>query len=96
MNFRSFLTLTASELIFKKGAQVMFVKNDLSRDKLFFNGKIGKIAAFEDDIIVVKCPDDDFPIRVELAEWQNMKYSLDDRDQRDRGDSDRNIYTIPA
>jgi hypothetical protein len=67
-----------SELILKKGAQVMFVKNDLSRDKLFFNGKIGKVVTFEDDIIVVKCPDDDFPIRVEMAEWQNMKYTLDD------------------
>jgi hypothetical protein len=68
----------ASELILKAGAQVMFVKNDLSRDKLFFNGKIGKVITFENDIIVVKCPDDDFPIRVELAEWQNMKYTLDE------------------
>ena len=79
--FPEFSYPTASELVFKKGAQVMFVKNDLSRDKLFFNGKIGKIAAFEDDIIVVKCPDDEFPIRVELAEWQNMKYTLDDETQ---------------
>jgi F0F1-type ATP synthase delta subunit len=69
---------TASELILKAGAQVMFVKNDISRDKLFFNGKIGKIKSFEDDIIVVECPDDDFTIRVEMAEWQNMKYTLDD------------------
>ena len=69
---------TASELILKAGAQVMFVKNDFSRDKLFFNGKIGKVERFEDDKIVVKCPDDDFPIRVEMAEWANMKYSLDD------------------
>jgi hypothetical protein len=67
-----------SELILKKGAQVMFVKNDISRNKLFFNGKIGTVVTFEEDIIVVKCPDDDFPIRVEMAEWQNMKYSLDD------------------
>jgi hypothetical protein len=76
--FPEFSYPTASELILKKGAQVMFVKNDISRDKLFFNGKIGKVLEFEDDIIVVKCPDDDFPIRVETAEWQNMKYSLDD------------------
>ena len=69
---------TANELILKVGAQVMFVKNDISRDKLFFNGKIGKVEEFEDDIIVVKCPDDDFPIRVEMAEWANMKYTLDD------------------
>lgn len=68
----------ASELILKAGAQVMFVKNDLSAEKLFFNGKIGKVVSFEDDIIVVKCPDDDDPIMVEKAEWQNMKYTLDE------------------
>jgi len=68
----------ADELILKEGAQVMFVKNDLSGDKLFFNGKIGKVVSFEDEIIVVKCADDDFPIRVKMAEWQNMKYTLDE------------------
>ncbi|MEI6050043.1 MAG: helix-turn-helix domain-containing protein [Bacteroidota bacterium] len=76
--FPEFSYPAASELILKKGAQVMFVKNDLSRDKLFFNGKIGKVETFKDDIIVVKCPDDDFPIRVDMAEWQNMKYTLDE------------------
>ncbi len=77
-DFPEFSYPAASELILKVGAQVMFVKNDLSGDKLFFNGKIGKVKTFEDDIIVVKCPGDDFPIRVEKAEWQNMKYTLDD------------------
>jgi hypothetical protein len=67
-----------SELILKKGAQVMFVKNDLSGEKLFFNGKIGKVESFEDDAIVVKCPDDDLPISVEMVEWQNMRYTLDE------------------
>jgi hypothetical protein len=76
--FPEFSYPNASELVLKEGAQVMFVKNDLSGDRLFFNGKIGKIESFEDDIIVVKCPDDDFRIRVEIAEWQNMKYTLDD------------------
>jgi GTPase SAR1 family protein len=76
--FPEFSFPTTGELILKKGAQVMFVKNDMSRDKLFFNGKIGKVEAFEDDIVVVKCADDNFSIRVEMAEWQNMKYSLDD------------------
>jgi GTPase SAR1 family protein len=67
-----------NELVLKKGAQVMFVKNDISRDKLFFNGKIGKVEAFMDDIILVKCPGDDFTISVEPAEWQNVKYTLND------------------
>ncbi len=66
------------ELILKKGAQVMFIKNDLSGEKLFFNGKIGEVESFEDNAIIVKCPDDDLPISVEMAEWQNMKYTLDD------------------
>jgi hypothetical protein len=76
--FPEFSYPNTSELVLKVGAQVMFVKNDLSRDKLFFNGKIGKVESFDDDIIVVKCPDDDFHIRVEPAEWQNMKYTLDE------------------
>jgi len=68
----------AAELVLKAGAQVMFVKNDLSKDKLFFNGKIGKVKFFEDDVVVVKCPEDDFSIRVEMAEWQNVKYSINE------------------
>ncbi len=77
-DFPEFSYPNASELILKTGAQVMFVKNDISRDKLFFNGKIGKVQSFEDDKIVVKCPDDELPIRVEMAEWQNMKYTLNE------------------
>ncbi|MGD0753903.1 MAG: helix-turn-helix domain-containing protein [Bacteroidales bacterium] len=76
--FPEFSYPNTSELVLKTGTQVMFVKNDLSRDKLFFNGKIGKVESFDDDTIVVKCPDDDFRIRVEMAEWQNMKYTLDE------------------
>jgi len=68
----------ASELMLKAGAQVMFVKNDLSGDRLFFNGKIGQVESFEDDIVVVKCPDDDFSIRVEKTEWQNLKYTINE------------------
>ncbi|MCU0456313.1 MAG: helix-turn-helix domain-containing protein [Bacteroidales bacterium] len=67
-----------AELVLKTRAQVMFVKNDLSPEKLFFNGKIGKVEAFEEDCIVVRCPDDELPIYVEKAEWQNMKYTLDE------------------
>jgi hypothetical protein len=67
----------AAELVLKIGAQVMFVKNDLSADKLFFNGKIGKVKFFEDGAIVVKCPEDNFNIRVEMVEWQNVRYTID-------------------
>jgi hypothetical protein len=67
-----------AELILKTGAQVMFVKNDLSPEKLFFNGKIGMVEDFEEDCIVVKCPEDELPIYVKKAEWQNVRYTLDE------------------
>ena len=76
--FPEFSYPTDSELILKKGTQVMFAKNDLSGDKLYFNGKIGKVETFVDDLIMVKCADDDFPIGVEMVEWQNIKYTLDE------------------
>src|SRR4030042_2353673 len=69
---------TAYELHLKAGAQVMFVKNDISKEKLYFNGKIGRIERFEDEAILVQCPGEALPIMVEKAEWQNMKYSLDE------------------
>jgi hypothetical protein len=69
---------TAEELLLKTGAQVMFVKNDISKDKLYFNGKIGRITGFDDDLIMVHCPADDTTIAVTEVEWQNMKYALDE------------------
>lgn len=67
---------TVLNLGLKEGAQVMFVKNDPSREKLFYNGKIGKITRFQGDCIYVKCPSDDIEIAVYPTEWQNFKYEL--------------------
>ncbi len=63
----------------KKDAQVMFVKNDLAREKRFYNGKIGKITGFREGIIIVRCPGDDDDIEVVPAEWSNVKYTLDEQ-----------------
>jgi hypothetical protein len=69
---------TDFELILKEGAQVMFVKNDISRDKLFYNGKIGKITHIDDDVIYVQCDGDYDDIPVVPAEWTNNKYTIND------------------
>ena len=70
---------TAAKLILKKGAQVMFVRNDSSTEKLYFNGKIGKITHIDKHGIIVKCPDDDGEIPVEPVSWENIKYTLNAR-----------------
>ncbi|MGA1842037.1 MAG: ATP-dependent DNA helicase, partial [bacterium] len=56
---------TEYNLELKTGAQVMFVKNDTSGNKLYYNGKIGKIAKIEEDSVWVECPGDPLPIPVE-------------------------------
>ena len=68
---------TAEKLILKEGAQVMFVRNDSSVEKLYFNGKIGKITQIDKHSITVKCPDEKSEILVERANWENIKYVLD-------------------
>ena len=61
-------------LVLKKNAQVMFIKND-SEGKRFYNGKIGIISEISDDEIVVTCDDDE--IHVGKHVWENLAYSVD-------------------
>jgi hypothetical protein len=70
---------TDEKLSLKVGAQVMFIKNDPSGAKAFFNGKIGKLVDVEDETMYVQCPGDDDAISVKPLEWQNCRYSLDDQ-----------------
>ncbi len=61
----------------KIGAQVMFIKNDISPDKAFFNGKMGNIVGIEDDEVCVRFPNENKTITVEKYEWNNIQYTLD-------------------
>lgn len=70
---------TAETLTLKKGAQVMFVRNDSSAEKRYFNGKIGRITRLDRERIIVKCPDDEQEIPVEPVSWENIKYTLDEK-----------------
>lgn len=72
---------TDETLTLKEGAQVMFIKNDPSPVKEFYNGKIGKLIRIEDDGLVVQCPGEEWPITVVPLEWQNCRYALDDKSQ---------------
>ena len=65
------------ELRLKVGAQVMFIKNDSSAEKRYFNGKIGKVILLDEDEVVVKCPDDDFNIVTTPEIWENINYTVD-------------------
>jgi hypothetical protein len=65
-----------ADLKLKKGAQVMFVKNDSSADKNFFNGKMGVVKSVSRNEILVEFPEEKKVIEVERFEWKNIRYSV--------------------
>ena len=78
---------TELNLDLKVGAQVMFIKNDISRDKLYYNGKIGQITAIDDDVIYVRSQSDGEEIDVYPADWTNIRYNLDAVTKEIKGES---------
>ena len=62
----------------KVGAQIMFIKNDASGERRYFNGKIGLIHSLNDDIVEVELPEDKTIIEIFPYTWANVKYSLDE------------------
>lgn len=83
---------TDFKLLLKKDAQVMFVKNDPSPEKLFYNGKIGKVEKVENEIIYVQCPGENHSIPVERTEWKNTKYSIN-KDTKEIEESVKGTFT---
>ncbi|MBB6110021.1 HRDC domain-containing protein [Mucilaginibacter lappiensis] len=68
---------TETRLKLKIGAQVMFVKNDGSAEKLYYNGKIGTVSRIEGNTVFVQCGLENKELLVETTEWTNVKYQLD-------------------
>lgn len=79
-DFPAYSYPTDEKLELKLGAQVMFVKNDSSGEKQYYNGKIGKIVFINPDKIIVS---DAFghEITVNRETWQNMKYTINEETQ---------------
>lgn len=63
-------------LTVKKGAQIMFLKNDSSGDHRFYNGKIGLVTSVSKDGIYVRGNGDADSFLLEPEEWTNSKYTL--------------------
>lgn len=70
---------TAETLTLKVGAQVMFVKNDPSAERRYYNGRIGHVTYADDRRLTVYCPGDADAIEVEPLEWENARYTLNDQ-----------------
>lgn len=67
---------TADSLTLKKGAQVMFIKND--PDRRFINGTLGEVKSIDKNSIAVRLAESGTIIDVEPMEWQNIRYQFDE------------------
>ncbi len=63
----------------KVGAQVIFIKNDISPEKLYYNGLIGRIEQISGDTITVQPSSEGAPIEVSTVAWENIEYKLNDQ-----------------
>ena len=69
---------TDEVLELKRGAQVMFVKNDISGEHRYYNGMIGEVTAVSADGIEVRSKGSDATFLLQEEEWTNAKYVLDE------------------
>ncbi len=65
----------------KVGAQIMFIKNDAGGNGRYYNGKIAKIVALEENKVIAAF-DDGREVEVEKAEWKNITYKYNSLTKR--------------
>jgi DNA replication protein DnaC len=76
-NFPESMYPAEKKMLLKRGAQVMFLKND-TEEKKYFNGKIGIIEHLTNNEIIVKCEGDLEPIEVKEHKWENVHYKINE------------------
>lgn len=64
-------------LSLKPGCQVMFLKNDVSAEHLFYNGKLARVVEVADEHVTVEGLEDGRLINVTPMEWANARYVID-------------------
>ncbi|MBM4166891.1 MAG: AAA family ATPase [Ignavibacteria bacterium] len=71
------------ELRLKKGAQVMFTRNDNSEFR-WVNGTLGKISELDEETIEVEIFENGETKKVEIkpVSWENMSYRFDEEEQK--------------
>ncbi len=83
------------ELELKVGAQVIFIKNDVTPEKLYYNGLIGEVTALSDTQATVQPKDGGAPITVGAVAWENIEYTLDANTGEIREDVKGSFSQVP-
>ena len=82
-----------TELRLKKGAQVMFTRNDTSGNSMYFNGKIGTVTSLYPEIIVTD--ENGNEIIVNQEKWDNVRYEINPETQEIQAVNDGSFTQYP-
>jgi len=66
-----------SQLELKEGAQIMFIRNDASEEKKYFNGKLATVKKISDEGIIVEMAGTHEEYVLETVRWENKKYTVE-------------------
>lgn len=76
-DFRESMYPNGVSLELKVGAQVMFIRNDTSPEKQYFNGRLATICYIDKEKISVQLKDSKERIDIRKELWENKKYVTD-------------------
>ena len=62
----------------KVGTQIMFIRNDASSERRYYNGKLAKVTKLSERGIWVQIEGENKDYQLKLETWEHKKYSLDD------------------
>ncbi len=65
------------ELQLKVGAQIMFIRNDASGDKRYFNGKLAEVMSLDEKEVTVLIDGDEDVFTLKKETWEQKRYGLD-------------------
>lgn len=66
----------AHSIELKEGAQIMFVRNDTSDEKSYYNGKLATVVNINDEEIDIEMAETHQPYTLKRELWENKKYSV--------------------
>jgi hypothetical protein len=66
----------------KVGAQVMFLRNDKSEERRYFNGKLATVTKINNDGVKVAFRETGEEISLEKENWENIKYTFNQTEGR--------------
>jgi len=73
---------TDASLSLKKGARIMFIRNDASEERLYFNGKLAEVKDINKDRVIVEFLEGGEEFELKKEKWENIRYTYKEENEK--------------